>query len=324
MPREKDGGGVARMQLYSSIDELPLPSFASSDTVAIKTHMGERGNTTHIGVDDLALLVGRVKEKGAAVFVTDTTTLYPRKRSTAEDYLETARLNGFTEDRVGCPIVIADSEGDRKVNGIHVARGLLDASALVVLSHATGHITTGFAGALKNIAMGCVSKRGKRYIHSAGWPRYREESCKKCGDCVEACPFDFLALDDRIELNLTNCPACERCLNACKNGGLGRPPGAMEECYRRYARTCNSVLSSFKTRVFINELNRITRFCDCTVNPDPIISPDLGLLVSGDPVALDRESARVIVEHSPDASEVFGEKWGEFMDNVSRCMQDGG
>ncbi len=308
------------MKIYSSVADVPLPDYDSQDSVAIKLHMGERGNKTFLRPGTVRTLVKRLKDMDCLPFLTDTTTLYQRKRYKAEDYLETAAMNGYTEKSIGCPIKIADVDGETKVGNIHVAKELLNADRLVVISHATGHISTGFAGAIKNVSMGCVGKRGKRYIHSAGWPRYDEEKCKQCGDCVEACPFGFLVLNDRIELNLKDCPACERCLNTCSTGALWRPEEAMEKCYRRYAETCSTVTSSFREPFFINELNRITKFCDCTTNPGPIISPDLGFIASSDPVELDRKTVELIVESNPEASQIFGEKWKNFIDIVSRNM----
>ena len=311
------------VQRYTSIGDVPLPRFHPGDVVAVKLHMGERGNRTHVKAEDVVRLVSRIKSDGARVFVADTTTLYPRKRATVEDYLETAALNGYTEKRIGCPVIIADADGGRKIGRIHVAKGLLEASTLIVFSHATGHITTGFAGAIKNVAMGCVAKQGKRYIHGPAWPRHRDSHCRRCGICVETCPFGFITLKDSIKLDVRNCSACERCLNACQNGGLWRPPGAMEESYRRYAETCSTVISCFTKVFFVSELNRVTKFCDCSPNPEPVISPDLGFIVSDDPVEMDRESVRMITEADPQASQVFGDKWDDFITNVSKGMSKG-
>ena len=312
---------MLKMELRSSISDLGLPHYAAGEEVAIKLHMGERGNRTYIRPRTVRRLVENLQDKGCDVFVTDTTTLYQRKRSNPEDYMETAAINGFTEENVGCPVKIADAEGDRKVGNVFIAKDLFEADRLLVLSHATGHISTGFAGAVKNVAMGCVSKRGKRYIHSAGWPRYREDRCKRCGDCVEACPFGFVMLNDRIELDLKDCPACERCLNACPEGALWRPADAMDECFRRYAETCRTVLSCFPDPLFINELNRVTKFCDCSVDPGPVISPDLGFLAASDPIEIDLESVRLITECNPLASEIFGSTWRDFVSQLMAGME---
>ena len=310
------------MVIHGNIDEVPLPDYRRGDQVAIKLHMGERGNRHHVGPGDVAILVERIKSSGADVFVADTTTLYRRKRATVEDYLETAAQNGFTEEEIGCPVVIADEEGGKKFGRVEVAEGFLKANSLLAFSHATGHITAGFAGAIKNIAMGCTTTEGKRYIHSAGWPKYNVEECALCGDCAEACPFDFIALkDDGIEIAYKYCPACERCLNACGKGGLYRPAGAMEECYRRYAETCSVIIGLFKSTYFINDLRRITKFCDCSADSEPIISGDIGLISGHDAIDVDLKSVGIIADASPEAGAVFGDKWRDFIGRVSSFME---
>jgi uncharacterized Fe-S center protein len=309
------------MRVYETVGEIPLPAYGEGDAVAIKLHMGERGNLHYVRPGDVAVLVDRIKASGAQVFIGDTTTLYKRKRSTIPDYLETAALNGFTQERIGCPIVIADEIGGRQVGRVEIAEGFLRANSLLTFSHATGHITAGFAGAIKNIAMGCATRAGKSYIHSPGCPKYDREKCAFCGDCVEACPFDFISLEDGIEIELEDCPACGRCLTACENGALYQPEGAMVECYRRYAETCRAILDLFDNAFFINDLRRITKFCDCTVNSEPIISDDIGLIAGGDPIQIDSKSVEIISGRSPDAMEVFGHKWRDFIGHVSRFME---
>lgn len=312
------------MRVYETVGEVPLPAYGKGDIVAIKLHMGERGNLHHVRPEDVAILVNRIKASGANVFIGDTTTLYKRKRSTVTDYLETAAKNGFTQESIGCPVLIADEGGGRYMGGVEIAEGFLRANSLLVFSHATGHITAGFAGAIKNIAMGCVTRAGKRYIHSPGCPKYDREKCAFCGDCVEACPFDFISLEDGIEIELEDCPACGRCLSACENGALYQPEEAMVECYRRYAETCRAILEIFDNTFFINDLRRITKFCDCTVNSEPIVSDDIGLIAGSDPIQIDSESVDIISQNSPGAMEIFGDKWRDFIDHVSRFVEEPG
>jgi uncharacterized Fe-S center protein len=48
---------------------------------------------------------------------------------------------------------------------IEVARSIAEADAMVVVSHAKGHVSTGFSGAIKNVGMECLAKRGKAAVH---------------------------------------------------------------------------------------------------------------------------------------------------------------
>ena len=91
----------------SSLDKVISPE----KSVAVKTHMGERGNVTYLRPFFVSRVVELVKKAGGEPFVTDTTVIYPGPRHTAEGYLATAAANGFTEASMGAPVVIAD-DGD--------------------------------------------------------------------------------------------------------------------------------------------------------------------------------------------------------------------
>ncbi len=46
--------------------------------------------------------------------------------------------------------------------------------------------------------------------------------------------------------------------------------------------------------LYLNELKRIAKGCDCDPNAGPIICPDIGYLVGDDPVAIDKASLDLI------------------------------
>src|SRR5208282_5966251 len=120
-------------------------------------------------------------------FVTDTNTLYKGSRSDAVAHIETAVLNGFDYAVVGCPVIIAD--GVRGKSGVKVpiegellaevsiARGIVEADSLVVVSHFKGHELSGFGGALKNMGMGCAAREGKLIQHSTVGPAISMGKC---------------------------------------------------------------------------------------------------------------------------------------------------
>jgi uncharacterized Fe-S center protein len=95
----------------------------------------------------------------------------------------------------------------------------------------------------------------------------------------------------------------------------------MIECYRRYAETCRAILDSFESAFFISDLRRITEFCDCSVDPGPIISSDIGLIADDNPIDIDTRSVDVISGTSPDAASIFGDKWGDFIQNVENSFK---
>jgi uncharacterized Fe-S center protein len=110
--------------------------------------------------------------------LTDTTTLYHGGRRDAYHHLLTANKHGFNIDICGCPIIIADGlMGDNDVeveaqeplkyfDKFYIASDIFKADTFIFISHAKGHMLAGFGGALKNIGVGCASKRGKQALHS--------------------------------------------------------------------------------------------------------------------------------------------------------------
>lgn len=142
------------------------------ELVAVKVHVGERGNLGHINPSLARVVVEEIKAAGGNPFLTDTNTLYSGGRHNGVDHAVTAVLHGFTYATVGAPFLPADGVRgmdytEVAVPGKHfekvkLASNILKADKIVFLSHFKGHIEAGFGGAIKNMAMGCASIAGKR------------------------------------------------------------------------------------------------------------------------------------------------------------------
>ncbi|MHC1586637.1 MAG: DUF362 domain-containing protein, partial [Candidatus Hecatellaceae archaeon] len=232
--------GLEKLFQESGLANLIQPG----DLVAIKVHMGEQGNTTHVRPQYVAKLVELVKGAGGKPFVTDTTTLYPKGRFTATGYLETAAQNGFTQHTLGAPIIIADGEKGydgkafplpKKLPGfsldeVEVASTLLEADVMMVVSHGKGHRLTGFGGALKNLAMGCTTKRTKAAQHAGHGLRFDASKCVGCMECVEACPYGALEKGENgLPRHLPEkCTYCLTCMFTCPQEAYGLEANAKE------------------------------------------------------------------------------------------------
>jgi len=176
---------------------------SEGDSVAVKVHMGEYGSSAYLRPPIVRRACDLIKEAGGKPFVTDTTNLYPMGRFTASQYLATAARNGFTEESLGAPVVIADGEKgydeefvdiSRRVSNcsldkIKVARGILHADSMIVLTHLKGHELSGFGGSIKNVAMGCVTKDSKAAQHRVNRGVVDLSKCTGCGKCIEGCAF---------------------------------------------------------------------------------------------------------------------------------------
>lgn len=277
-------------------------------SVAIKLHMGELGNITYIRPIFATRVADLVKRAGGKPFVTDTTTLYQAERGTPEKYLATAAANGFVEQSIGAPIVIADEGNggisvplESRVEGCHleaakVAPRIYHADSLVVLSHFKGHDLTGFGGAIKNLGMGCVTKETKRAQHAVNAPVLDESLCDGCGNCVDVCRAQALTLvEGKPVRNEEACINCSDCLFNCPTGALRWPEGAKERLQVYLAHVASAVLKNFRGRVgFINFVQDVTPHCDCASPSGRPIVQDVGILASSDPVAIDKASLDLV------------------------------
>jgi len=281
------------------------------DRVTVKVHMGEYGNLTYLRPPFVREFVMLVREAGGRPFVTDTTTLYPNQRFTADQYLRTAASNGFTRDSVGAPIIIADgplgySGVDQKlrktvdgceIKNIKVAKAIANSDAMVVLSHTKGHMLSGFGGAIKNLAMGCTTKEGKAAQHFANRAALNVDKCNGCGKCVGACPFDAVRIERSKHTKiLSKCMSCNNCYFDCTEGALYLPEDAKTIFQINLAHAAQAVTARFRKGkiTYINFLQDITKACDCCTPSGIPLTSDIGILGGEDPVAIDKASIDLI------------------------------
>ena len=297
--------------LFSKVADV----VSAGDSVAVKVHMGEYGGSAYLRPPIVRRACDLIKEAGGKPFVTDTTTLYPVVRFTASQYLSTAARNGFTEESVGAPVVIADGEqgydgewvdiprqvSDCSLDKVKIAREIFDADSLIVLSHLKGHELSGFGGSIKNVAMGCVTKESKAAQHRANRALIDLSKCTGCGECVEACPFKALSLvEEKIVRDDEKCMDCSHCLYLCPESVYSLPPQAKEVFQVSLAHAAAGVLGRFHSKVaFINFVQDVTRLCDCATPSGSPVVPDIGILASKDVVALDRASLDLIAQSKP-------------------------
>lgn len=273
---------------------------APNSFVAIKIHVGDRNNTTHIAPEIAAAIVKKVKEKNCYPFLTETATLYKGVRSNAVLHTMHAVQQGFTIDRIGAPFILADglsgdSEIEVEINSelnrkVSVAREARMADSLIILSHPTGHLATGYAGAIKNLGMGLSSRKGKLRQHFTVAPEIVKSKCVLCGRCIKWCPEDAISeVDGKAYINSDICIGCGECLAVCQFDAVKFNFGMESSILQKQmAEHALGVVKGKESNCFyFNIAMNMTMECDCMpVNQKKII-PDVGILASSDPVAID-------------------------------------
>lgn len=271
-----------------------------NDLAAIKLHFGEYGNDTHLNPALVRQVVDKVKEAKGKPFLTDTSTLYSGMRNNAVDHINVAYSHGFSPAVVDAPIIIADGlrgENDlpvpincKQFKEVYIADAIRRASCLVVLSHFKGHEMAGFGGAIKNLAMGGASVRGKREQHGTH-VQIDGKLCVGCGRCVKVCPQNALSIENKkSHVNIQKCIGCFECITVCPVKAISIDWATeMKPFMERLTEYALGVVKGRQKRIcYINFLLNITPDCDCVQWSDYPIVPDIGILASTDPVAIDQ------------------------------------
>lgn len=274
---------------------------SKGDLLAIKVHIGEKGNVTHVAPEPVAEIVKMCKKAGAFPFLTETSTLYRGERENAVKHILLAHTHGFGIDRIGAPFIIADglagnTETEVTIEGklhstVRIAREVLVADALIVISHATGHIGTGLGGCIKNLGMGLASRMGKMRQHSVIQPRIIEANCQLCKKCMKWCPEGaIIERNGKSFIMRERCIGCGECLAVCRFDAVqynfGRESSSLQKRMAEHALGC--VNGKDGKAFYFNFLINMTRDCDCLSMKQKKIVPDLGILASDDPVSIDK------------------------------------
>ena len=152
----------AIVKLYDLL-ERPLKG-----NVGIKISTGEKGGNNYLHPELIGDFVHHVNGT-----IVEANTFYEGQRSSSEKHWQLIEEHGFSAI-ARCDIM--DEEGEvgipvsryKHMKEFVVGTHTLNYNSFAILSHFKGHAMGGFGGALKNIAIGFGSARGKGIVHSAG------------------------------------------------------------------------------------------------------------------------------------------------------------
>ena len=268
--------------------------------VAIKMHFGELGNLAFLRPNYAKAVADVVKDLGGKPFLTDCNTLYPGSRKNALEHLDCANINGFNTITTGCQILIADGlrgtddvivpvEGAEYCPEAYIGRAVMDADVFISLSHFKGHESTGFGGTLKNIGMGCGSRAGKMQQHNDGKPQVDPDLCRGCRRCAKECGSDAIRYESgKAVIDQDLCKGCGRCIGACAFDAISNDNENANSILGCKIAEYSKAVVAGRPCFHISLITDVSPNCDCHSENDAPILPDLGMLASFDPVALDQ------------------------------------
>ncbi|HSP46486.1 MAG TPA: DUF362 domain-containing protein [Clostridiaceae bacterium] len=295
--------------------------FKKGDTVGIKIHMGEYGNSLNLRPHWVNSIVEEVKKLGGNPVIVDCNTITFSdfsSRAMESDHRRSVSRHGFNEETMGCPIWICDGEygfDDVQVeipNGVYMrhtfmGKKLLDLDAVIVVTHFKGHPMGVYGGAIKNIGIGMGSKRGKISTHFMNHPVYgiqnmtvNQAAAKQASEgpsptllerTIKSCPFDaFEWKDDMLHFDQEKCGLCAGCFSSALFGGM---LSIKPEITATWPPTIADAAAGYMNAIgkdkflFLNYAFDISPWCDCVNFHDKPLVPNIGIFASKDPVAID-------------------------------------
>jgi hypothetical protein len=280
---------------------------AEGDLTAVKIHFGEKGNSAFIRPIFARRVVEEIKRLGARPFLTDSSTLYPGERKEAVSALTCAIENGFGYACVGAPLIISDglrgvTEAEVAIDGellkkVYIGSEIVEADSLVCLTHFKCHELTGFGGAIKNLGMGCASRKGKLAQHSTVAPKVADKYCTGCGVCLKACAHDAIRIiEAKATIDPQLCVGCSRCITVCAVKAVNiQWNEAADLVMKKMAEYAKGALNGKADRtLYLSFITQVSPACDCYGHADAPIVNDIGICASTDPVAIDQACADLV------------------------------
>jgi uncharacterized Fe-S center protein len=272
----------------------------SQKFTAVKIHFGEPGNLSFLRPNFAKVVADKVKALGGSPFLTDCNTLYVGRRNNALVHLEAALENGYSPFSTGCQMIIADGlkgtdeievpvPGGEYVKTARIGRAIMDADIFISLNHFKGHELTGFAGAIKNIGMGCGSRAGKMQMHNDGKPVVSADECVGCRKCAKFCAQKaFRYVVNKAQIDHALCVGCGFCIGSCNYHAIYNPNSSGNETLNCKMVEYAKAVVEGRPNFHINIANQISPFCDCHAENDAAVTPDVGIFAGFDPVAVDK------------------------------------
>ncbi len=303
------------------LDHLHLRERVKDEIVAIKLHVGNNIGYSVIHPVFVRKVVQAVKDGGGSPFVCDV------------DWdANTAAERGYTAEVLGCPVYPTAGIHENyfythewKFKGMQewrVAGMIQDATFLVNFAHAKGHPSCSYGGAMKNLALGCMTGKTRAAIHdTCHYDRYwfgercpNETTRQKI---AQSCPHNALVEDrhhpGELHLHIEQCNQCLRCLQVAPAGSLKIDPVNFAAFHEANAISVAITLGTFakEKAAHVVLATQMTPVCDCFGFTSMPILPDAGIFGSDDIVALDEAvldmtaKTPLIEENLPASMEVY-------------------
>lgn len=280
------------------LERLNIRDRVKDETVAIKMHTGNNLSYSTIHPVFVRKVVQAVKDGGGKPFVTDVDwDVYQAER------------RGYTSEVLGCPVYPVAGPEDgyfyvherpyKNMREWRVAGMIEDATFLLNFAHSKGHPSCSYGGALKNLALGCMTGVTRSGIHDTNHfdPYWFPERCpdeETRRKIIAACPHEAIVEDKHnprdLHLHFEPCNQCGRCLQVAPPGSLKIDAVNFLAFQEACAISAGISLGTFAPgkAAHLVLATHMTPVCDCFGFTSLPILPDAGIFGSDDIVAVEQ------------------------------------
>jgi uncharacterized protein len=289
------------------LEELHVRDRVKDETVVIKLHSGNNLGYSTVHPIFVRKVVQAVKDGGGRPFITDV------------DWdVRGAEARGYTPEVLGCPIYPSAGLNDhyqythpehpyKSIKEWHIAGMIEDASFLINFAHIKGHPSCGFGGAMKNLALGCLTGASRSAMHDVMhydqyWFPEKVLDASIFKAILDSCPFGALVEDrhhpGQIHMHFEECNQCGRCLKVAPAGSLKIDPANFCSFQEACAISTSITLSTFAPgkATHLALATHMTPVCDCFGFTSMPILPDAGIFGSDDIIALETAALDIIAK----------------------------
>ncbi len=287
--------------------------------VGLKLHFGESGNPNHLSAE-----LSKPLTLAYDATLVETNVAYSGERAKSDTHKALAKRHGFDF----APIDIQDEFGDTTIacdtkhyTSVSAGKSFFDYDSYIIFSHFKGHGSSGYGGAIKNIAMGLASPSGKRAQHSGDIPSVDPEKCLDCGLCARYCAQE--AITNRpMQINGSKCNGCGQCVTECPYDALYKIEYSRELFMERLVDYTKGLIAQ-RPMYYVNVMANISALCDCARTYQKPFMNDVGVVVGTDIVAVEQAAYDLVnkAHGTEDAFENGGKGTGKHQ--ITYAEQEG-
>ena len=157
--------------------------------------------------------------------------------------------------------------------------------------------------------MGGGSRAGKMHQHKSGTPKVDPSLCRGCRRCAKECGSDAISYgeDGKAFIDPGICKGCGRCIGACAFDAIENINDDANELLCCKIAEYTQAVCHGRPCFHISLIMDVSPNCDCHDENDAPILPNIGMLASFDPVALDQACADLCQQAEPIRNSQLGD-----------------